>query len=219
VVRTLLLDLDGTLVDSVPDLAAALNRLMHGRGLPAFSHQQVTAMVGDGVDVLVARAFAAHGRQPDGTAVAEMSADYAAHVAVGSKLFPDVLPVLTGLVSQDWRLAVCTNKPEQSARVLLQAVELLPLLSAVGGGDSFSSRKPDPGHLLGTLARAGGSTDAAVMLGDHRNDMVAARSAGIPGIFAGWGYGPMEMAEGSAAIARDMSEAAAIANRLFPDAG
>jgi len=216
VARTLLLDLDGTLVDTLPDLAAALNRLMRARGLSDLSNEQVAAMIGDGVTVLVARAFAAYDRQPDATAVAEMSADYTAHVAVESKVYPQVLTVLTDLVQHGWRLAVCTNKPEQAARGLLQAVGLLPLLCAIGGGDSFSTRKPDPAHLLATLARAGGRADAAVMLGDHRNDVRAARDAGIPSIFAAWGYGTIGMADGSAWVAQDVAEAAAIANRLLP---
>ena len=215
--RTLLLDLDGTLVDTLPDLAAALNRLLRSRGLSDLSTEQVTAMIGDGIAVLVARAFAANDRQPDATAVAEMYADYTAHVAVESKLYPRVLPVLGGLADQGWRLAVCTNKPEQAARCLLQAMGLLTLCCALGGGDSFPARKPDPAHLLGTLARAGGQADAAVMLGDHRNDVRAARDAGIPSIFAAWGYGVIGMAEGSACVARDIAEAAAMANRLLPD--
>jgi phosphoglycolate phosphatase len=215
VARTLLLDLDGTLVDTVPDLAAALNRLMRARLLPGFTDAQVTAMVGDGVTVLVTRAFAAVDRQPDATAVADFVADYTAHVAVESRLYPLVLPVLTGLARDGWRLAVCTNKPEQAARTLLQAMGVLPLLCAVGGGDSFSALKPDPAHLLATLNLASGTSDAAVMLGDHRNDMVAARAARIPGIFAAWGYGSAGMADGSAGVAGDITEAAAIANRLL----
>jgi phosphoglycolate phosphatase len=216
VARTLLLDLDGTLVDTVPDLAAALNRLMQARGLPIFSHVQVAAMVGDGVAVLTARAFAAHNVQPDATAVADLSADYTAHVAVASRLYPHVLPVLTELTQQGWRLAVCTNKPEKAARLLLHAVGVLPLLYAVGGGDSFAWRKPDPAHLLATLCKAGGSADAALMVGDHRNDVVAASGAGVPCVFAGWGYGAIEMAEGTVAVARDIEEIAEIANRLLP---
>jgi phosphoglycolate phosphatase len=218
VARTLLLDLDGTLVDTVPDLAAALNRLMRSRSLPEFTQPEVAAMVGDGVGVLTGRAFAARDRQQDASAVAELTADYTAHVAVHSKVFPGVLPVLAGLVDDGWQLAVCTNKPEQAARALLQALGLLPLLCAVGGGDSFAVRKPDPGHLLATLARASGRPDQAIMLGDHRNDVMAARDAGLQSIFAGWGYGPPEMATGCAAIARDMADAAAIANRLLPRA-
>src|ERR1700761_1432320 len=88
VARTLLLDLDGTLVDTVPDLAAALNRLMQTRGLPAFSHDQVAAMVGNGVAALTERAFVAYDRKPDATAVTELTADYTAHVAIESRLYP-----------------------------------------------------------------------------------------------------------------------------------
>jgi phosphoglycolate phosphatase len=214
--RTLLLDLDGTLVDTVPDLTSALNRLMRARLLAAFSHDQVAAMIGDGVAALVARAFSAHGQEPDANAVAELTAEYTARVAVESKLYPQVLPVLERLAQQGWRLAVCTNKPEQAARSLLQALGLLPLMCAVGGGDSFSVRKPDPGHLLETLARAGGRAECAVMLGDHRNDVLAARGAGIPGIFAAWGYGRIGIADGCADIAQDIAEAAAMANRMLP---
>lgn len=217
--RTLLLDLDGTLVDTVPDLTAALNRLMRARSLPAFLPAQVAGMVGDGVAVLVGRAFAAHGEAPDQTAVAEFSADYAAHVAVDSRLYPNVATVLHTLRRDGWALAVCSNKPEGAARKLLDAVGLLPLLCAVGGGDSFAVRKPNPGHLLATVACAGGTIDRAVMLGDHRNDVVAARTAGIASIFAGWGYGPASMADGSNAFAHDMIEAGAIANRLLPGNG
>jgi phosphoglycolate phosphatase len=219
VARTLLLDLDGTLVDTVPDLTAAVNRLMRTRGLADFSCAQVTMMVGDGLGALVARAFAAHEREADASAVAELTEDYLAHVAVESRPYPQVLPVLTALARDGWRLAVCTNKPERAARALLLAVGVLPLLCAVGGGDSFAARKPDPVHLLGTLTRASGQPGAAVMLGDHHNDVLAARGAGVPVIFAGWGYGPAAMAAGSSAVAHDITEAAAIANRLLPAPG
>ena len=217
--RTLLLDLDGTLVDTVPDLTAALNRLMQARELTTFTQDQVAVMVGDGVATLVARAFAARMRAPDAAAVRELTEDYTANVAVGSRLYPDVLPVLEGLVHQGWQLAVCTNKPERAAQALLQALGLRTLIATVGGGDSFAVRKPDPQHLLETLAQAGGCAKRAAMLGDHRNDVAASRGAGIPCIFAGWGYGPPGMAEGSVAIAGDMKEAAAVANRLLPSGG
>ncbi len=118
-------------------------------------------MVGDGVAVLVARAFAALDRQPDAAALADFMADYIAHIAVESRLYPNVLPVLIGLARDGWRLAVCTNKPERAARSLLQTLGVLPLLCAVGGGDSFSTRKPDPAHLLATLARAAGTPESA----------------------------------------------------------
>jgi phosphoglycolate phosphatase len=216
VARSLLLDLDGTLVDTVPDLAAALNRLMAARGLPAFSRHQVASMVGDGVAALVARAFDAHGRSPDAAAVVEFAADYEANVAVESTPFPNVAQALERLARDGWRLAVCTNKPERAARALLRQLGLLPLMCAVGGGDSFAVRKPDPGHLRATLLQAMGTPRQAVALGDHRNDVLAAASAGIPCIFAGWGYGSAAMAEGSTAVAHDILDAAEIANRLLP---
>lgn len=214
--RVLVLDLDGTLVDTVPDLAAALNRLMRSRGRPPFDHPATAAMVGDGVAKLVERAFAAGGGTPDATAIAEFSADYAAHAAEESRLFPGVEAVLRALTIEGWRLAVCTNKPEGAARTLLSVLGLQPLLAAVGGGDSFPVRKPNPAHLLATLEAAGGVPGRAVMAGDHANDVLAARGAGLPCIFAAWGYGPPAMADGATAVARDIADMAAIARRLLP---
>ena len=216
---TLLLDLDGTLVDTLPDLTAALNRLMAARGLAGFPPAEVAGFVGDGVARLVERAFLARGRQPDAAAVAAYSADYTAHATAGSRPFPGVPEVLRGLHDEGWRLAVCTNKPEAAARVLLEGLGLAPLLAAIGGGDSFSARKPDPLHLLETLRAAGGTPDRAVMVGDHANDVAAARGAGVPCIFAAWGYGRPEMADGAAAVARSPIEMAELARRLIGQVG
>ncbi len=204
--RTLLLDLDGTLVDSVPDLAATLNRLMAARGLAAFSYPETASMVGDGVAVLIGRAFSARDRTPDEGAVAAFSADYVQHSAVDSRPYPGVADGLRSLAAEGWKLAVCTNKPERAARALLSALGLVSLFAAIGGGDSFPVRKPDPAHLLATLDAAGGEPAHAVMAGDHANDVAAARGAGVPCIFAAWGYGPPTMAEGAVAVARDFGE-------------
>jgi phosphoglycolate phosphatase len=189
---------------------------MSSRGLATFDFPSTAAMVGDGVARLVEKAFAARGKAPDADAVAEFSQDYAAHAAVDSRLFPDVMETLRDLIGEGWRLAVCTNKPQAAARSLLDALGLTPLMAAVGGGDSFPVRKPNPAHLLATLAAAGGDAGRALMVGDHANDVVASKGAGLPSIFAAWGYGPMAMAEGATAVARDMAEMAAIAGRLFP---
>lgn len=215
--RTLLLDLDGTLVDTLPDLTAALNRLMQSRGLADFSPAEVAGFVGDGVAKLVERAFRARGRAPDAEAVASYSADYTAHATDASRPFPGVPEAMRQLAGRGWRLAVCTNKPERAAQDLLRVLGLLPLMRAVGGGDSFSTRKPDPRHLLDTLERAGGRIGASVMLGDHRNDVAAAYKAGIPSIFAAWGYGTIEPADGCTHVAQDLTEAALIANQLVPE--
>jgi phosphoglycolate phosphatase len=214
--RTLILDLDGTLVDSVPDLTAAMNRLMAARGLGGFMRAEVTAMVGDGVRPLVERGFAARGSVMDEAALAEFLADYGANAAVETRPYPGVAATLRELQAQGWRLAVCTNKPEVPARRLLASLGLDGFFAAVGGGDSFPVRKPDPAHVLATLAAAGGVPGQAVMAGDHHNDVTAASGAGIPSIFAAWGYGASAMAHGATAVAENFVDLPALAGRLLP---
>jgi len=188
-VKCVVFDLDGTLVDSVPDLTAALNRLMPSRGLAAFDEAAVTGMVGDGVKALLDRAFAARGRVTDDAAMAEFLADYTAHAAVLTRLYPGVVAALTLLRDAGWRLAVCTNKPQAPARAILETLGIMPCFAALGGGDSFAVRKPDPGHLAATLAAAGGDPARCVMIGDHHNDIHAAHGVGAKAIWAAWGYG------------------------------
>jgi phosphoglycolate phosphatase len=213
--RTLLLDLDGTLIDTVPDLAGALNRLMAARGLAGFTLAETASMVGDGVARLVERAFARRGRTADAADVATYSAEYAAHTVEASHLYPGVADALRAMADEGWHLAVCTNKPEAPARALLRAFGLDGLIRVVGGGDSFPVRKPDPRHLLATLAAADGSADRAVMVGDHANDVAAATGAGVPCIFAVWGYGAPEMAAGATATAAAFPEVPDLARALL----
>jgi phosphoglycolate phosphatase len=216
VARTLLLDLDGTLVDTAPDVCAALNRLMRSRGLAPFSLAETAAMIGDGVAALVLRAFAARAQRPDDQAVAEFGRDYAARVAEESRPFPGVIEFLREQADAGWRMAVCTNKPEAAARKLLDNIGLGHLLQAVGGGDTFPVRKPDPAHLLATLRLAGGEPSGAVMVGDHANDVVAAHGAGVKVIFVTWGYGPLAMGQGADAIAGDLPALRLAIERLVP---
>ena len=112
-------------------------------------------------------------------------------------------------------MAVCTNKPERLAHAVLAATGLDGYFHAVGGGDSFPARKPDPAHLLATLAAAGAEPGCSAMLGDHRNDLLAATGAGLPGIFAAWGYSPPAAAAGAAATARLPGEVLALAAGLL----
>jgi phosphoglycolate phosphatase len=200
--RLAVFDLDGTLVDSAPDLHAALDRLMAARGLAPFDRATVIAMIGDGAKVLVERALAARGQPFDQAALDQFLADYGAAAAVETRPFAGIPEALDRLAADGWRLAVCTNKPEAPARELLAARGRAHRFAALGGGDSFPTRKPDPAHLLATIAAAGGLRDGAVMIGDHHNDIRAARGAGIPGLFVSWGYGPPAMAEGAPIIAR-----------------
>jgi phosphoglycolate phosphatase len=202
-------------VDSVPDIAAALNRTLAKRGLAAFTDRETALMVGDGSDRLLARAFAARGAVPDAGALPELVADYAANASVATRLFPGVPEMLATMRGQGWMLAVCTNKLEAPARALLAGFGILGLMAGVGGADTVPARKPDPAHLTVTLAAIGGDAAHAVMLGDHANDVQAARAAGMPAIFAGWGYGPPAMAEGAAAVAARIADVPALATKLL----
>ncbi len=213
--RTILFDLDGTLVDSVPDLTTALNRLLAGRGLAGFAQADVVPMVGDGARVLVERAFAARDGVADDAAVAAFVADYTEHVAGDTRAYPGVIETLAGLRAAGWVCAVCTNKPEAAARKLLAALGIGEQFAAVGGGDSFPVRKPDPRHLLATLDAAGGAPDRAVMVGDHHNDVAAAAGAGLPCIFAAWGYSVRNAGADAAAVAERFDAVPAIAERLL----
>ena len=208
-------DLDGTLVDSVPDIAAAVNRLLDKRKLAHLSVPAVTAMVGDGLHPLIERIFAAHGTTPDDAAAEEYRADYEANVAVDTALVPGMRQTLTRLAETGWHLAVCTNKPEKAARLLLAALGVDHLFAAIGGGDSFAARKPDPLHLRATVAAAGGDPARAVMVGDHSNDVNAAIGCAIPAIFAGWGYGRPGMEAGASAICPSPAELPVFAGSLL----
>ncbi len=212
---TLVLDLDGTLVDSVPDLASALNRLMATRGLAPFAAPEVALMVGDGARVLVERAFAARGGVADEAAQSAFLVDYTANAAVATRPFDGADETLRRMADAGWQFAICTNKPVAATSELLTALGLAPWFAAVGGGDSFPTRKPDPAHLLATLAAAGATPETAVMVGDHANDVRAAAGAGVPCIFAGWGYGPRSMASGAAAVAERFADVPALAEALL----
>lgn len=212
---TLLFDLDGTLVHSVPDLGAALNRLAVARGMPGFTEDETARMVGDGVAKLVARAFAARGVTVDPDAITAFSVDYTARCTERTGLYPGAHATLVQLHGAGWRLALCTNKPKIAAQRILEALDVAVFFSGIGAGDSFPFRKPDPRHLLSTIAAAGGSPARAIMLGDHRNDVAGAHAAGLPCIFAAWGYGAPGMEEGADAVAHDFRNVPDLAEGLL----
>lgn len=214
----LVFDLDGTLVDSVPDLTSSVNRLLAARDLAPLQVPQIVAMVGDGAQALLARVFAARGLRPDASAMDDFLADYEAHAADRSVPYPSVPETLRILAELGYIMAVCTNKPEQPARRVLEELDLARYFAALGGGDSYPTRKPDPGHLLAAIKAAGADPVRAVMIGDHANDIKSARGANVPAIFAAWGYGPPEMAEGAAFTADAFGEIPGLAARLLSPA-
>ncbi|WP_239015886.1 HAD-IA family hydrolase [Novacetimonas hansenii] len=219
--RLAVFDMDGTLIDSLPDLAACACRLLRHYGLPPITPDILRPMIGDGVGVLVRRLLAHAGDgardiDPD-EAVSHYMADYTPHSTDLSHPFTGTRATLSSLRGAGWKLAVCTNKPVAAAQHILQVMKLAPWFDAVGGGDSFAVRKPDPRHLLDTIAMAGGVPQHAIMVGDHRNDIAAATGAHVRGIFARWGYGMPEMEAGATAGADSISEIPHIARDLIPE--
>jgi phosphoglycolate phosphatase len=206
-------DLDGTLVDSVPDLLASANRVMAARGLLPFSRADIVPMIGDGAGVLVKRLLAARDQVAGPADFNDFLADYMAHAAIETQPYPDVPETLQRLLDTGWRLAVCTNKPAAPARAVLDALDLTRFFTTIGGGDTYPVRKPDPAHLLNVIRDAGADPSAALMVGDHHNDLAAAAGAGIPSIFASWGYGSGAEATASAERFADIP---GLAGRLLP---
>ncbi len=189
----LLFDLDGTLVDTAPDLAAATDHVLEAFGRPPVGLAQVRQMVGDGALALIRRGFAASGPPADDETMAAghrlFLAYYGDNVANTSRPFPGVVDTLEKLRTAGHAMAVCTNKPHRLSVMLLEQLDLLRFFGAVVGGDSLAMRKPDPGHVTGTLAALGDRAgDGAVMVGDSMNDVAAARGAGIPVVAVSFGY-------------------------------
>ena len=203
--NALIFDLDGTLVDSVPDLEAALNETLREVGGPALARAAVRGMVGDGTAALVARALAASGL-PDAMLADRLSrflALYEAAPAVRSRTYPGVIETLAALRRDGRRLAICTNKPQRATLAVLRGLALDGFFMAVVGGDVLPVRKPDPGHLLGAVTALGATADEAAMIGDNEHDVAAANSAGIPIVLVRYGYARVPLATLSASCQID----------------
>jgi len=207
-------DLDGTLVDALPDLAAGLNRMLEARGLQPLTQADIRPMIGDGTKKLVERALATRGAPYDDATERAFVADYTTHVAGESRPYPGVNATLSRLREAGWRFAICTNKSTGATKALLEALDLAHWFAALGCGDSFPVRKPDPAHLAGTIAAAGGTAQRSLMVGDHANDIAVGKALGLPTIFALWGYGKREMAEGASAVAVRFAELTTLGPKL-----
>ncbi len=186
----LVFDLDGTLIDSAPDLHACLNRLLAAEGRRRLDLVEVVAMVGDGVPALVRRAYEATGGLPDDieAAIARYRALYGDALADKTVPYPDVIETLARLLAAGHRMAVCTNKPLAPTLEILDALDLARFFRTVAGGDTLPVRKPDPGHLLGLLKMLESTPDRAVMIGDSLNDIQVAANAGVRSIAVSYGY-------------------------------
>jgi phosphoglycolate phosphatase len=196
---TIVFDLDGTLIDTAPDLIATLNTILAREGLPPVAFAAARNMVGGGARRMIERGLAAEGLAPVAADVERIYGQfidhYAAHIADHSHPFPGVEAALDQLARGGCRLAVCTNKLEWLALRLLGALGLADRFAAICGADTFGVQKPDPAILHGTVARAGGHSDAALMVGDSVTDIAVARAAGIAVIAVDFGYSETPVAE------------------------
>ncbi len=188
----LVLDLDGTLVDSRPDLVAALNHATGSAGLPPVSPRIVGETVGQGARAMIARAHDHHGAPVDRETIEALVPVfleyYQAHIADLSIPYPGVQQSLDTFVENGWLLAVCTNKHENLAKALLRALAMDQQFAAICGSNTFDVRKPDAGHLLKTIAAAGGASNRSIMVGDTATDINTAINAEIPSIVVDFGY-------------------------------
>lgn len=188
--RAVLFDLDGTLIHSLPDLTAALNRILAEEGRAAVTEADVGPMVGDGAHTLVERAFAARGglSGPVEPLLKRFLDFYEANATVLTRPFPQVVDTLIRLKQHGVALAVCTNKPTAATREILRALDLEQYFAVVVGGDDTPALKPNPVHVDTVLDRLGVAREAAVFVGDSVNDVLAAKGAGLPCIVVSFGY-------------------------------
>jgi 2-phosphoglycolate phosphatase len=204
-------DLDGTLVDTAPDIAGALEATLAGVGVTAPPLDAVKTMVGDGARELIRRALAAAGADGDLDALhAAFLAHYRAHVSDRSAAYPGVTEALDALQTAGVACAVITNKPGDIARHLLQDLSLASrFVAVIGDGDGFP-RKPDPGAALSLIAGVGTQPARTTVVGDGLPDVRLARTLGARAISATWGYLAADRlaAEKPDALARTPEEAA-----------
>ncbi|MDO8876913.1 MAG: HAD-IA family hydrolase [Pseudolabrys sp.] len=196
---TLIFDLDGTLVETAPDLVATLNVVLQREGIAPVAYEIARNFVGGGAKLMLARGIEAEGRTVEPAALDRMFADfiahYAANVAVHSRPFPGLTEALDILSERGHRFAVCTNKLEHLSVLLLNELKLTARFEAICGQDTFGIQKPDPEILRRTIAAAGGDVRRSIMVGDSETDILTARAAGIPVIAVDFGYSDRPVSE------------------------
>jgi len=185
-------DLDGTLVDSAPDLASALNTVLDKRGFFTHSINEVRLMIGNGVPKLVERGFNAVGVRPDAGQLEELVAmfvnEYKTCATERTRPYPHIVETLSELHGMNIPMGVCTNKPEAFTKQILEGLGLARYFSSVVGGDTTDTRKPDPQPVLACLRGLASEPISSLMIGDSVHDVHAARAAGVTVGVVPWGY-------------------------------
>jgi phosphoglycolate phosphatase len=217
---TLVFDLDGTLVDTAPDLVAATNHALAALGLPLVPAETLRQAIGFGARRMIVDGLQHTGLTLPGADVDRLLARfldyYEPNLARESRPFEGAVAVLERLRGAGARLAVCTNKRLYLAERLLKELGIDGLFSAVAGRDSFPVHKPHPDHVIGAVRMAGGDLASSVMIGDTGIDIAAARAAGVPVIGCAFGYSeaPIETLEPDLVIGHYTELEAAVAALL-----
>lgn len=189
---TVVFDLDGTLVDTAPDLLNALNHVLTHAGLEEVDLQTVAGMIGHGAKAMIRQGMAHQNITPSEAGLDALFdrflVYYSEHISVGSRPFDRAPEILDELAAAGAILSVCTNKKQDLSDQLLEALGLAPRFAAILGADSVPSKKPDGDHIVRAILAAGGDPARAIMVGDSRTDERAARNAGLPFIFVPFGY-------------------------------
>ncbi|MFN7128117.1 MAG: HAD-IA family hydrolase [Brevundimonas sp.] len=192
---TIAFDLDGTLVDSAPDLVGTLNRLLVEEGLPPVPMSSAQTLIGSGARALLVHGFEAAGasieRAKSEALFERFLVDYAGHIADGSRPFEGVVETLERLTERGATLVVATNKRSDLSELLLDKLGLTRHFAAIVGPDQVSARKPSGAHLKEAVVKGGGDPERAIMVGDAAPDAEAARDAGMPCILTTFGYTPV----------------------------
>ena len=214
-------DLDGTLVDTAPDLIGTLNWLLADRGYSTMDPALVRPVIGLGARVMIERSLEAQDVSLGTDAVTGLHkaflAYYADHIADESRPFPGLDDALDRLAARGCRLAVCTNKSESLSRLLLDRLGLAARFEAICGADTFAQRKPDPSHLFGTIERASGHSGCAVMVGDSWTDIETAKRASVPVVAVDFGYTEKPVTElGPDVVISHYDELAAAVETIAP---
>ncbi|MBB4569781.1 HAD family hydrolase [Rhizobium leucaenae] len=185
-------DLDGTLIDTAPDLIASLNHTIASLDLAPVNYENLTHLVGHGAQAMIERACRLRGHPLESgdlpPLLQRFIAFYTDTMPGDSKPFPGILNAMDALKAAGFGLAVCTNKLEKLAVTLIERLNLTHYFDVITGGDTFTVRKPDAQHLIGTIERAGGTLSRTVMVGDSANDILVAHNAGVPSIAVPFGY-------------------------------
>ena len=188
----LVFDLDGTLIDSIPDVHVAVNRTLEAFGHATVTLAQLNEMVGEGARVMLEKAFAADGAPADHATIDEALPRYLGFYkqspAEKTIIYPGVWDVLDHYRDAGWPMGVCTNKPGEMTGIVLEAIDMAKYFRAVTAGDNVPHRKPDGRHIHLTLDLMGVPDARAIMVGDSATDLLAARDAGIPSVAVTYGY-------------------------------